>query len=349
MSNSAINVDPRIIPIVRSLKEHTTLNPSQNIATNKIIQDLSSSENTAKMKFKEKLKENNKIENEKNKTDDIKKSNKPKNGITRFPNKSNTVVRKKSSTKISIDGSVDNKMKSGTADNHQSNGNNINNSNGNKIRIVSKQKEPKINPTSTFHLSTGQTKQKQNNYNNMKTKSKYFQNLMSDMSIKKYKQNCIDLIKNDNLVKKLYEQAGFEKTNYSYEYFITTNFFNRPLFMYKLEMLFLDESNFIKKNFKENFFKSEIVKYLNEFTSEEIYKRQMNNLKDVFQDGFKSITNFDLFHDQYNLNIFNINNFIYSFIILLNVNKMNIIIIITLNEEPNGIVLYFFEGDIKHY
>ena len=134
-------------------------------------------------------------------------------------------------------------------------------------------------------------------YGNIKTKSKYVQNLLSDMSIKKYKQNCIDILKNDNLVKKLYEQAGFEKTNYNYEYFIQTNFFNRPLFMYKLEMLFLEEGNFIKKNFKENFFKTEIVKYLTEFTNEEIYKRQMKSLKDVFQDGFKTITNFDLFHD----------------------------------------------------
>jgi hypothetical protein len=292
-SNSTISVDPRIIPLVRSLKEHTTLNPSQNATSNKIIQDITSSEKTAKMKFKENLKDNNKIENEKNKTDEIKKTKKPKNSITRFPNKSNTVVRKKSSTKISIDGSADNKMKSGTADNHQINTNTINNSN--KIKIVSKQKEPKINPTSTFHLYPGSSKQ--NNYNNIKTRSKYVQNLLSDMSIKKYKQNCIDLLKNDNLVKKLYEQAGFEKTNYSYEYFIQTNFFNRPLFMYKLEMLFLDESNFIKKNFKENFFKNEIVKYLTEFTNEEIYKKQMDSLKDVFQDGFKTISDFDLFHD----------------------------------------------------
>ena len=292
-SNSTISVDPRIIPLVRSLKEHTTLNPSQNATSNKIIQDITSSEKTAKMKFKENLKDNNKIENEKNKTDEIKKTKKPKNSITRFPNKSNTVVRKKSSTKISIDGSADNKMKSGTADNHQINNNTINSSN--KIKIVSKQKEPKINPTSTFHLYPGSSKQ--NNYNNIKTRSKYVQNLLSDMSIKKYKQNCIDLLKNDNLVKKLYEQAGFEKTNYSYEYFIQTNFFNRPLFMYKLEMLFLDESNFIKKNFKENFFKNEIVKYLTEFTNEEIYKKQMDSLKDVFQDGFKTISDFDLFHD----------------------------------------------------
>ena len=279
MSNSTLSVDPRIIPIVRSLKEHTTLNPSQNINTNKIIQNITSS------KFKET------IENEKNKTDEIRKSKKIKTStITRFPNKSNTVVRKKSSTKISIDGSVDKKMKSGTADNH---GNN----NNNKIKIISKQKEQKINYKNTFHLSSDKQKPKENNYNNIKTKSKYVQNLMSDMSIKKYKQNCIDILKNDNLVKKLYEQAGFEKTNYSYEYFIQTNFFNKPLFMYKLEMLFLEESNFIKKNFKENFFKAEIVKYLSQFTNEEIYKRQMSSLKDVFQEGFKTITNFDLVHD----------------------------------------------------
>jgi len=292
MQNSSLSVDPRIIPIVRSLKEHTTLNPSDNISANKIVQEITSSENSAKMKFKEKLKENNKIENEKNKTDDIKKSKK-KNSIPRLSNKANTMIRKKSSTKISIDGSVDNKTKSSTADSHQAPS--INTSN--KIKIYSKQKEQKINPTSTFHLTSGPGKLKSFNYNNIKTRSKYVQNLLSDMSLKKYKQSCIDLLKNDNTVKKLYEQAGFEKTNYSYEYFIQNNFFNRPLFMYKLEMLFLDESNFVKKNFKENFFKNEIVKYLNEFTSEEIYKRQMTNLKDVFKESFNTISNFDLFHD----------------------------------------------------
>ena len=277
---------------MRSLKEHTTLNPSDNISTNKIVQEITSSENSAKMKFKEKLKENNKIENEKNKTDDIKKSKK-KNSIPRLSNKANTMIRKKSSTKISIDGSVDNKTKSSTADSHQAPSINTTN----KIKIYSKQKEQKINPTSTFHLTSGPGKLKSFNYNNIKTRSKYVQNLLSDMSLKKYKQSCIDLLKNDNTVKKLYEQAGFEKTNYSYEYFIQNNFFNRPLFMYKLEMLFLDESNFVKKNFKENFFKNEIVKYLNEFTSEEIYKRQMTNLKDVFKESFNTISNFDLFHD----------------------------------------------------
>ena len=62
-------------------------------------------------------------------------------------------------------------------------------------------------------------------------------------------------------------------------------------------MLFLDENNFNKKNFKENFFKNEMIKYLEHLNSQEIYKTQMNSLKNVFQDGFKNITDFDLFHD----------------------------------------------------
>ena len=291
MSNSTMNVDPRIIPLVRSLKDQTVkpllLQKNQDISSEK------TSENSAKMKSiinKEKLKE---IEDEKNKNDDIKKSKKSKNTLPpRFPNKASTMIRKKSSTKISIDGSVDNKMKSGTSDKKRVSM--INTSN--KIKVISKEKIQNLNPTSTFHL-TSQNRQKKYNYNNIKTRSKYVQNLLSDMNIKKYKQNCIDIVKNDTLVKKLYEQAGFEKTNYSYEYFIHNNFFNNPLFMYKLEMLFMDESNFIKKNFKENFFKNEIVKYLNQFTNEDIYKRQMDSLQNIFKDGFDAINNFDLFHD----------------------------------------------------
>ena len=291
MSNSTMNVDPRIIPLVRSLKDQTVkpllLQKNQDISSEK------TSENSAKMKSiinKEKLKE---IEDEKNKNDDVKKSKKSKNTLPpRFPNKASTMIRKKSSTKISIDGSVDNKMKSGTSDKKRVSM--INTSN--KIKVISKEKIQNLNPTSTFHL-TSQNRQKKYNYNNIKTRSKYVQNLLSDMNIKKYKQNCIDIVKNDTLVKKLYEQAGFEKTNYSYEYFIHNNFFNNPLFMYKLEMLFMDESNFIKKNFKENFFKNEIVKYLNQFTNEEIYKRQMDSLQNIFKDGFDAINNFDLFHD----------------------------------------------------
>ena len=285
MSNSSI--DARIIPLVRSLKEQS-IKPTKNN-----IQDISSektSENSAKFK------ENQKIEEEKDSNN--KKEDKPRKskGNIRLREKSNTIVKKKLSTKISIDGSVDNKLiKTGTAENHRHQANS-----SNKIKIISKNKEQKFNFTNAFQSPSNliNKKDKDNyNYNKIKTRTKYVQNLLSDMSIKKYKQSCIDLIKNDNTIKKLYEQAGFEKTNFSYEIFIQNNFFDKPLFMYKLEMLFLDENNFNKKNFKENFFKNEMVKYLEHLNSQEIYKTQMNSLKNVFQDGFKNITDFDLFHD----------------------------------------------------
>ena len=285
MSNSSI--DPRIIPLVRSLKDQS-IKPTKNN-----IQDISSektSENSAKFK------ENQKIEEEKDSNN--KKEDKPRKskGNIRLREKSNTIVKKKLSTKISIDGSVDNKLiKTGTAENHKHQANS-----SNKIKIISKNKEQKFNFTNAFQSPSNliNKKDKDNyNYNKIKTRTKYVQNLLSDMSIKKYKQSCIDLIKNDNTIKKLYEQAGFEKTNFSYEIFIQNNFFDKPLFMYKLEMLFLDENNFNKKNFKENFFKNEMIKYLEHLNSQEIYKTQMNSLKNVFQDGFKNITDFDLFHD----------------------------------------------------
>ena len=283
MSNSSI--DPRIIPLVRSLKDQS-IKPTKNN-----IQDISSektSENSAKFK------ENIKIEEEKDSNN--KKEDKPRKskGNIRLREKSNTIVKKKLSTKISIDGSVDNKLiKTGTAENHRHQANS-----SNKIKIISKNKEQKFNFTNAFQSPSNLINKKdKDNYNKIKTRTKYVQNLLSDMSIKKYKQSCIDLIKNDNTIKKLYEQAGFEKTNFSYEIFIQNNFFDKPLFMYKLEMLFLDENNFNKKNFKENFFKNEMIKYLEHLNCQEIYKTQMNSLKNVFQDGFKNITDFDLFHD----------------------------------------------------
>ena len=287
MSNSSLSLDPRIIPLVRSLKEQNL--KSKDILSKKNPQDISSektSQNSVKPnKFLEKKET---IENEKNKNDEKEKPKRQKS-INRLNDKASTMIKKNINSKISIDGSAENKTKSGTSDNHREN------LSSNKIKIISKEKDQTLNPVNSFHLTSGQLKQKK--FNNIKTRSKYIQNLLNDMSIKKYKNNCIDLLKNDKLITKLYEQCGFEKTNYSYEHFIQNNFFNNALFMYKLEMLFLDQSNFIKKNFKENFFKNEIIKYLNKYNNNIIYQKQMNDLRDVFKEGFESILNFDLFHD----------------------------------------------------
>ena len=289
MSNSSLNIDPRIIPLVRSLKEQNE--KSSEYLTKKNQQDISSektSDNSTK--HNKKIENKNIIENEKNKNDEKEKPK--KNNLNRFNNKANTMIKKPVNTKISIDGSLESKTKSGTSDAQRG----FSQTN-NKIKIISRVKEQSktINLANTFQSTSGQSRM--NNFHNIKTRSKYVQNLLNDMSLKKYKNSCIDILKNDNLVKKLYEQCGFEKTNYSYESFIQNNFFDNPLFMYKLEMLFLDQSNFTKKNFKENFFKNEIVKYLNKYSSQDIYQKQMNKLNDVFKDGFDMILNYDLFHD----------------------------------------------------
>ena len=289
MSNSSLSIDPRIIPLVRSLKEQN-IKPNDNLLK-KLAQDISSEKTSEDSTKLNKIIENKTIvENEKNKNDDKEKTKKQKS-INRYNIKTNTMVKKNINTKISIDGSAENKIKTGINDYYRGS------VSSNKIKIFSKNKEQNqiVSPTNTFQLTSSQLKQKK--LNNIKTRSKYVQNLLNDMSLKKYKNSCIDILKNDNVVKNLYEQCGFEKTNYSYEYFIQNNFFNKPLFMYKLEMLFLDESNFTKKNFKENFFKKEIINYLNDYNSKDIYQKQMNNLRDVFKEGFDNILNFDLFHD----------------------------------------------------
>ena len=121
MNDNSLTIDPRIIPLVRSLKDKPI---KSNKILNKIAEDLSSEktdENTPK-----KTKSLNKIRNS--------KSNK----------KHNTTI--KNNTKISIDAEAEPKNKVGTAEkkNKEINYNN-------KIRIVSKSKEPAHTPTSNIY------------------------------------------------------------------------------------------------------------------------------------------------------------------------------------------------------
>ena len=284
MSNNSLNViDPRIIETVRGLKDQQ-IKTIEQISKKQDISSEKTSENSAKVKEEQ----NNKLpENEVTKK---LSRDKKLNKLAKINNNINENLKK--STKISIDGSKTQKMKSGTS---ESNKRNVNNQN-NKIQIVSREKEPSVNLANTFQFTTIRTNEKKK-FVNIKARSKYVQNLLNDASIKKYKKSCIDLIKNDLEIKKLYENCGFEKTNYNYENFINNNFFNKPLFMYKLEMLFLDESNFTKKNFKENFFKNEICNFLIRHNSENIYQNQISNVNNVFNETYKQVMNFDLFHN----------------------------------------------------
>ena len=280
MSNNSLNViDPRIVQTVRGLKDQPI--------SKKLNQDISSektSENSAKPK------EGKNMTIQENESTKKFSRDKKLNKLAKMNNATNDNLKK--STKISIDGSKSQKIKSGTSENIKRNVNNQ----SNKIQIVSREKDPSVNLANTFQFNSIRSNEKKKLVN-IKARSKYVQNLLNDASIKKYKKSCIDLIKNDLEIKKLYENCGFEKTNYNYENFINNNFFNKPLFLYKLEMLFLDESNFTKKNFKENFFKNEICNYLIRHNSENIYHNQINNVNNVFNETYDQIMNFDLFHN----------------------------------------------------
>lgn len=291
MSDSSLNADPRLIPLVRSLKEKS-IKSNKNL--NNKLEDLSSektSDNSpilenADIMIKDKNEDFNdkKLKSSGKNTFSLSKKRTSKNNVKHY-------TRIKNNTKISIDAVAEPKVKAGTSQN-----NNRKQNNNIKISIVSKTKEPS-NITLNNNIFNKNNKYEQKRINNIKTRSKYVQNLMNDINIRKYKQSCVDLLKNDNTIKKLYEKCGFEKTNYNYENFIQNHFFNQSLFIFKLEMLFLDESNFGKKNFKENFFKKEIIKYLSNFIDEEIYKEQITKLNDIFKEEFENILNFDLFHD----------------------------------------------------
>lgn len=127
----------------------------------------------------------------------------------------------------------------------------------------------------------------------MKTKSKYIQNLMSEMSIKKYKQSCIGLLKNDNEIIKLYDECGFEKSNYSYEKFIEQKFFENQMFLYKLEMLLTNNDNILVKNYKEKFFKDEIIKFLKKKVNDDKYHTKIQSLEKIFDSHYDFINSFD--------------------------------------------------------
>ena len=213
-------------------------------------------------------------------------------------NKPNGTIKSKklhSSDKIYIDGSSDKSLKQTKSFSNQ-----VNNNNLNKIRIISKTKQIiQQNPLllKTTNYGKNSPRVDLDKYKYFKSKTKYMQNLLSDASVKKYKQSCLDMIKNDLEIKNLYDKCGFEKTNNFYDTFLYRNFFENQLFMLKLEIIIMDDKNFGKKNFKEIFFKKEIKKYLENHLQNFICKNQISNLNKSINETSDLINNFNLFHE----------------------------------------------------
>ena len=99
-------------------------------------------------------------------------------------------------------------------------------------------------------------------------------NLLSNDNINKYKEEFVNIIKKDKNIKSMLNKLNLIKEDNYMEY-IENNFFNKPHFLFVLEMLIFDEveqTNTLKvfrtknvvplKVIKENYFKDEITKEL---------------------------------------------------------------------------------------
>ena len=263
MTSNIIKADARIVQTVRTLKEHPNLKQDKKLSN---ISD-KSSDNTSG--------------NSKDEKKEIKRNSIVKNSLRR------------PSTKISIDGSenLHNNLNDDKIIINKDNKILLNNLKGRLSQSINIPVNNNFSPIS----KNSNLFSSMNSKNGIKKgKSKYIQSLLSDMSMKKYKQSCISMLKEDNLIKQLYEENGFEKTNFSYDNFIEKNFFSSSLFMFKLEITLMSEDNLTKKNCKEKFFKKEIINYLQRLKNDKDYINKKNNLKSEFTNHFNFIKNFNL-------------------------------------------------------
>ena len=115
-------------------------------------------------------------------------------------------------------------------------------------------------------------------------------NLLSNDNINKYKEEFINIIKKDKNIKAMISKLNLVKDDNYMEY-VENNFFNKPHFMFVLEMLIFDEvdqANTLKvfrtknvvplKVIKENYFKDEITKELQKQIYQIEYENKVQNL-----------------------------------------------------------------------
>ena len=118
-----------------------------------------------------------------------------------------------------------------------------------------------------------------------KQNTAFQKNLLSNENINKYKEEFVNIIRKDKNIKGMLSKLNLIKDDNYYEY-VENNFFNKPHFLFVLEMLIFDEieqANTLKvfrtknvvplKVIKENYFKDEITKEL----KKEIYQIEYQN------------------------------------------------------------------------
>ena len=169
-----------------------------------------------------------------------------------------------------------------------------NKSNNYKLNDYSKQKITQNKNTNNKILLDGSIKTTEKNkavfdYETLKRYKKkqntaFQKNLLSNDNINKYKEEFVNIIKKDKNIKGMLSKLNIKDENY-FEY-VENNFFNKPHFLFVLEMLIFDEieqANTLKvfrtknvvplKVIKENYFKDEITKEL----EKELYQIEYQN------------------------------------------------------------------------
>lgn len=131
-------------------------------------------------------------------------------------------------------------------------------------------------------------------------KTEFQKNILSDNNINKYKEECINLMKNDSDIISLLEKVKIIKDN-NYLLYLNNNFFSKGYFLFVLEMLILEtieESNTLKvfrtnrnvlplKTVKNNFYKEEIIKDL----KIRLYENEYNEKFKDFQKNLNCFIN----------------------------------------------------------
>jgi hypothetical protein len=276
--------DARIVQAVRKLKSSKVVDQTVEIGKNQDEKDIQNSIKIEETKPKKTLKK------------------------TLTPiNQLNFIDKKKNSTNnnlINVSSSSNNNILNGSNKNHISK-NDISKSNSNnKITIDADLQKPNTGSTNktakTFDYETLKRYKK-------RKQSDYQKNLLSKESIEKYKSECVNLIKKENELKNLLAQIGIVKDE-DYLLYITNTFFNKPHFLFSLEILIMEtveESNKLKvfrnvkkvlplKVVKENFYRDEIKKDLNLKIYEGEYNNKFNNFMQSLDNFINNLKNGEL-------------------------------------------------------
>jgi hypothetical protein len=209
--------------------------------------------------------------------------------ITAEPEGINDIINSQKKAKKALT-PITQSTKANITNNNLTNVNNTNNTRNNNVKgsqikkdISKSSSKIKISiDGSTIKPNTGSTNKtsKTFDYETLKKykkrqKSDYQKNLLSKKSIDKYKEECVNLIKKEPEMKNLLAQIGINKDD-DYLLYINNTFFNKPYFLFSLEILILEaveEANTLKvfrtnknilplKVVKENFYRDEIIKDL---------------------------------------------------------------------------------------